>query len=135
MFNRFIAAFAFAVAGVQTGIAQNAGAPSEIPTLFKLRGYPCSEDYAAELRSVGIQVAISEMDRLDGVAKAAGLPKAFLPTHIFFVGGYVVADHVPPATVMKLLKDRPKANGIIGSSACASAQNHNEIHSAIVSIY
>lgn len=135
MFMRFVAAVAIVVAGAEMSIAQNASATSENPTLFKLRGDACAEDYAAELRSVGIKVAIRELDRLDGVAKAAGLPKTILPKHIFFVGGFVVANHVPPAAVMNLLKDRPKANGIIGSSACASAKNHNEIHSANISIF
>lgn len=135
MLLRILATALIGTASAGSSLAQEAATNSDVPTLFKLRGDACAEDYAAELRSIGIAVAVREFDKLDGVAKAAGLPKAVIPTHIFFVGGFVVANHAPPAAIIKLLKERPKATGIIGSSSCASAQNHNEIHAANVRVF
>lgn len=135
MLSRILAMVLVVAASAGSSLAQEAGTNSKIPTLFKLRGDACAEDYVAELRSIGIEVAVQEFDKLDGVAKAAGLPKSVIPTHIFFIGGFVVANHAPPAAIIKLLKERPKATGIIGSSSCASAQNHNEIHAANVRVF
>ena len=49
--------------------------------------------------------------------------------HLLVLGGYVVANHVAPEVVVELMATTPAIRGLVGSAGCATAGNHQGIHS------
>ena len=60
----------------------------------------------------GFAVKVHEVGN-NGVRAQLGLPQRLGSCHTALVGGYLIEGHVPAADVRKLLKEKPKALGIV----------------------
>ncbi len=107
----------------------------EQTNLFLVADESCQEDYAAELKLTGIFVAPRSVKSLEYLGRFVGVPKGASVTHLFIVGGYVVANHVAPIAVANLLTQKPKIAGLIGPTTCPTSENHQQIHAETPSAF
>jgi|APThiThiocy_cv2_1041547.scaffolds.fasta_scaffold110076_2 hypothetical protein len=93
-------------------------------TVFVSRGADCTEDYASELRSAGIDVEARRMGKLASLARFVGLPDGSAPQHLVIIQGYIIADHVGPVAVKRLLEQKPQIKGLMGTAQCPAPGSH-----------
>lgn len=98
--------------------------------VYILSGDECDEDYAAELRDAGLTVEVRKLRSLKAVAAFVEVPANVDLQHLTIVRGYVVANHVAPAALLRMLDSKPKTRGLVGESACANIYNHQRLHAA-----
>jgi len=73
---------------------------------------PCCEDWVAHMKKAGFTVQVRNVADLTPIARKLGVPDKLRSCHTSQVGGYVIEGHVPAADVKRLLKLRPKAEGL-----------------------
>jgi hypothetical protein len=81
-------------------------------TVYKSPYCGCCVKWVQYMRARGHKLTVHNMENLDKVKKAAGVPEALRSCHTALVDGYVVEGHVPAEDVDRLLAQRPKAKGI-----------------------
>ncbi len=64
------------------------------------------------LRGAGFAVEIEDVDDLNAIKEAHGVPKGIASCHTATVAGYVIEGHVPMREVKRLLTDRPPIAGL-----------------------
>ena len=99
-------------------------------SVYVLFGDGCDEDYAAELRDAGLTVEVRKLQSLKAVAAFVEIPSDVDLQHLTIIRGYVVANHVAPTALLKMIESKPKTRGLVGDSACANAYNHQRLHAA-----
>lgn len=72
----------------------------------------CCGAWVAYMRRHGFKVTVKHTEDIETAKRAFGVPEDLGACHTAIVGGYVVEGHVPAASVVKLLAERPKARGI-----------------------
>ena len=77
-----------------------------------MRGCACCVAWADRFMAAGFRAQLHELDDLDPVRAAAGVPADLGGCHTSKVAGYVVEGHVPVAAVQRLLAERPAILGI-----------------------
>lgn len=103
-------------------------ADDERPALYLKADDDCREDYAAELTTVGLNVKVREFGTLDSIARFANVPEEVEVRHLLLANGYVIANHVAPATIIEFLSRKPEGRGLIGTSDCAGLAPHDGLH-------
>ncbi len=81
-------------------------------TVYKTPSCGCCKGWVTHMTRAGFIPTVVEMDDLNPIRDKLGVPFAISSCHTGVVGGYVVEGHVPPADVVRLLKEKPKAIGI-----------------------
>ena len=81
-------------------------------TLYKTPGCGCCEGYADYLREHGFEVAVEATHDLSRIKRQHGVPAEFEGCHTTVLGSYVVEGHVPVATLLRLLAERPAIRGV-----------------------
>jgi hypothetical protein len=81
-------------------------------TLYKNPACACCENYADYLRENGFEVAVEATHDLPLIKRQYGVPAPLEGCHTTLVEGYVVEGHVPVATLLRLLAEKPAINGI-----------------------
>ena len=89
-----------------------AGEGSRQATLYKNPQCGCCEAYADYLRENGFAVTVEPTHDLPFMKRQYGVPGALEGCHTTLVEGYVVEGHVPVATILRLLTERPEIKGI-----------------------
>ena len=79
--------------------------------VWKMRGCACCVTWAEHFTAAGFQTRLHELNDLDPVRAAAGVPADLGGCHTAKVEGYVVEGHVPVAAVQRLLAERPAISG------------------------
>jgi hypothetical protein len=103
-------------------------------TVWKSPTCGCCTGWADYLQHNGYSVKQIDVDDLDAVKKAHGVPPAMESCHTARIGGYVVEGHVPVEAIDRLLKERPKVRGIaspgmpMGSPGMGGPKEDNVIH-------
>ena len=126
---------------ILSGLPALAQAPAVSPpqrgeaTLYVSQAAGCEENYAGELRALGINVRTSAMGSLRSMSRLLGLPNGVEAKHLLLIEGYVVADHVAPAIVAELVNRREMVSGVIGPAGCPSTSNHAELHNATSQLF
>lgn len=88
-------------------------APGKTPLeVWKDPNCGCCQDWVALMEKAGFAVTVHDTGN-NAVRAKLGLPQRLGSCHTALVGGYLLEGHVPPADVRKLLKDKPKALGIV----------------------
>ena len=72
----------------------------------------CCEGWVRHMRQAGFEVAVREVQDVQPIKAANGVPEALWSCHTARVDGYVVEGHVPAADVRRLLAERPQARGL-----------------------
>jgi hypothetical protein len=93
-------------------------------TVFVNGSTDCTEDYASELKSAGIDVETRRMGKLSSLARFVGLPDGPAPQHLVIIQGYIIADHVGPVAVKQLLEQKPQIKGLMGTAQCPVPESH-----------
>lgn len=99
------------IAGI-TGLASPALAQARGLTVYKTPYCGCCTGWVTHMRRAGFTPTIVEHDDLAPIRAKFGIPNALASCHTAIVGGYALEGHVPPADVIRLLKERPKALGL-----------------------
>jgi hypothetical protein len=81
-------------------------------TLYKNPACTCCETYADYLRENGFEVAVEATHDLPLIKRLQGVPTPLEGCHTTLIEGYVVEGHVPVATILRLLSERPAIKGI-----------------------
>jgi hypothetical protein len=89
-----------------------AGEGSRQATLYKNPQCGCCETYADYLREHGFEVTVKPTHDLPLLKRQYGVPGELEGCHTTLVDGYVVEGHVPVATILRLLTEKPEIKGI-----------------------
>ena len=81
-------------------------------TVYKAWGCTCCEGWIAAMAKAGFQPKVVVVNDLSGEWRRRGVPDMLSSCHMGVVDGYVTVGHVPPADVLRLLKERPRAIGL-----------------------
>lgn len=104
------------------------GDDDERPALYLKADDDCRENYAAELSAAGLDVKVREFGTLDSIARFANVPAEVEVRHLLLANGYVIANHVSPATIIEFLARKPEGRGLIGTSDCPGLAPHESMH-------
>ena len=114
--RRFLAGLACSVAVAPllgSGIALAAPEPmTEAVEVWKSPTCGCCTAWVDHLQAAGFAVTVHDVDDVEAVKTAHGVPRALRSCHTALVGGYVVEGHVPAADLRRLLAERPQAVGL-----------------------
>ena len=105
--RRFLAGAGASALGFR---AQAAAGPAI--TIYKAEGCACCEGWITHMRRAGFRAQVVVVRDLSVEWRRRGVPDALSSCHMGVVQGYVAVGHVPPADVLRLLKERPKALGL-----------------------
>jgi hypothetical protein len=81
-------------------------------TLYKNPQCGCCEGHADYLRENGFEVTVEPTHDLPLLKRQYGVPGALEGCHTTLIDGYVVEGHVPVASILRLLTERPDIKGI-----------------------
>lgn len=90
--------------------AQTAAKPQM--TVYKSSTCGCCSKWVEHMQANGFEVKALNVDDVDKVKKAQGVPDSAASCHTALVNGYVVEGHVPADAVLKMLKEKPAIAGI-----------------------
>jgi hypothetical protein len=65
------------------------------------------------MRRAGFAATVVELEDLAPIRARHGIGFAQSSCHTAVTGGYAIEGHVPPADVLRLLRERPKARALI----------------------
>lgn len=100
-----------AAAGAAVGLGAHAGTLPPVK-VSKVASCGCCSAWADHLRTAGFPVEIVELDDLDPVKAALGVPDELASCHTAEMAGYVVEGHVPVHAILRLLAEKPSAIGL-----------------------
>jgi hypothetical protein len=72
----------------------------------------CCGKWVRHMQAAGFRVEVTDIDNVDPVKTANGVPLQLASCHTALVGGYVVEGHVPASDVRRLLKEKPAILGL-----------------------
>jgi hypothetical protein len=88
--------------------------PAALPVVkvWKTPTCGCCSKWVRHLEAAGFRVEATNVDNVDPIKTANGMPLKLASCHTALVGGYVVEGHVPASDVLRLLKERPDIVGL-----------------------
>jgi hypothetical protein len=87
-------------------------APARELTVYKTPWCGCCRGWVTHMTRAGFKTRVVELEDLAPVRAKYGIPFELSSCHTGVSGGYALEGHVPPADVLRLLKERPKALGL-----------------------
>ena len=76
-------------------------------TMYKMPYCGCCEGHAEYLRENGFEVDIKEVENLNTIRRAEGVPSELEGCHTILIDGLVVEGHISAPTIKRLLNERP----------------------------
>ncbi|TAJ68794.1 MAG: DUF411 domain-containing protein [Phenylobacterium sp.] len=101
-------------------------------TVYKTPWCGCCGGWVTHMTRAGFQPKVVELEDLAPIRAKHGVPFVLSSCHTGVIDGYVVEGHVPPADVVRLLRERPKGLGLvvpgmpIGSPGMEQPGGHRE---------
>ena len=108
--NRRILVVVILVVAMLTGGLSVAGA-TEI-TVYKSATCGCCKNWVEHLRANGFTVKARDVADVTPYKNRYGITPALASCHTAVVDGYAIEGHVPAADIKRLLKERPKIQGL-----------------------
>ena len=113
---------------------------AEVPeiTVYKTPWCGCCKGWVSHMARAGFRPTVVNVEDLAAIRQKHGVPFELSSCHTGLVGGYVVEGHVPPADVLRLLKEKPKALGIavpgmpLGSPGMESPTGDREAYDTLL---
>ena len=99
-----------APAAAAPAVAAPAGTPTVV--VYKTPSCGCCSAWVDRMREAGFTVEVHDQDNVDPEKQRLGVPLHLASCHTGTVGGYALEGHVPPATVLRLLRERPQVAGV-----------------------
>ena len=87
-------------------------APLPLMKVWKTPTCGCCGKWVQHMEAAGFRVEVTDVDDVDPVKKANGLPLRLASCHTALVGGYVVEGHVPAGDVRRMLREKPAILGL-----------------------
>jgi len=87
-------------------------APAPLVKVWKTPTCGCCGKWVRHMEAAGFRIESTDVDNVDPVKTANGLPLKLASCHTALVGGYVVEGHVPAADVRRLLREKPAILGL-----------------------
>jgi hypothetical protein len=113
MMKKMRLALAAAVIAVATGMALYAqGARPPLLQVYKDPTCGCCAKWVEHMKNQGFAANVSDVEDINAVKDANGVPQKLRSCHTATVDGYVIEGHVPAADVQRLLQERPA--GVVG---------------------
>ena len=84
-----------------------------VVAVYKTPWCGCCKLWVDHLRKAGFTVEVHEVEDLDAEKDRMGVPADKRSCHTAQVAGYYVEGHVPAADIKRLLKEKPKAEGLV----------------------
>jgi len=103
------------------GLMGGKSAGAEEVVVYKSPYCGCCGQWIKHMWANGFDVAVRNVDDVDPIKTANGIPPGLASCHTALVGGYVVEGHVPADLVQRLLAERPPARGLAVPGMPASA--------------
>lgn len=72
----------------------------------------CCGGWVAHLKTAGFSVVVHDVEDVDPIKRAQGVPAELASCHTALVEGYVVEGHVPASDIRRLLAERPTIRGL-----------------------
>ena len=107
-------------------------------TVYKTPWCGCCKGWITHMTRAGFKPTVHEVEDLTPIREKHGVPFNLSSCHTGLIGGYAVEGHVPPADVLRLLKERPKAIGLtvpgmpIGSPGMESPNGATEAYATLL---
>ena len=97
------------------GLATSAFAAAEAPVVdvYKSPTCGCCGKWVDHLRANGFTVRSHDTDDVAQHKYRLGVPYGYGSCHTAEVNGYLVEGHVPAKDIKRLLKEKPKARGLV----------------------
>ena len=101
-------------------------------TVYKTPWCGCCSGWVTHMQRAGFAATVVELEDLAPVRQRYGIRFEQSSCHTGVSGGYALEGHVPPADVQRLLRERPKARGLIvpgmpmGSPGMENARGERE---------
>jgi len=105
-------ALALVGAGLASPVLTGAAAAAPTVTVYRDESCSCCGAWVRRMEAEGFSVTVVNVDDLPARKAGVHLPDKLWSCHTATVEGYVVEGHVPPASVKRLLSERPRARGI-----------------------
>ncbi len=99
-------------AALAVGVTRSDASPVPIVTVYKSATCGCCSAWVKHLEANGFTVRSVDVDNLQEMKTASGVPGALASCHTALVEGYVVEGHVPADLVKKMLRERPQIAGL-----------------------
>lgn len=80
--------------------------------VWKTPSCGCCGKWIRHMEAAGFSIEATNVENVDPIKTANGLPLQLASCHTALVGGYVVEGHVPASDVRRLLKERPDIVGL-----------------------
>jgi hypothetical protein len=106
------------ILGVGVSVAGTAGMQAQpkaakvAVTVYKTPTCGCCSKWVEHMKSNGFDVKAIDMDDVDPIKNANGVPEKMWSCHTALVNGYVVEGHVPASSVQRMLREKPAIAGI-----------------------
>ena len=84
-----------------------------VVAVYKTPWCGCCKLWVEHLRKAGFTVEVHDVEDLDAEKDRMGVPADKRSCHTAEVAGYYVEGHVPATDIKRLLKDKPKAEGLV----------------------
>jgi hypothetical protein len=80
--------------------------------VYRNPGCPCCEKWKQLMAAAGFNITMEEDANLPARATSLGVPEKLHGCHTGTVGDYVISGHIPPADIMRLLRESPNVKGL-----------------------
>jgi hypothetical protein len=80
--------------------------------VYKTTTCGCCGKWVEHLKANGFTPVVTDVPSTAEYRRKYGVPEQLLSCHTATVGGYSVEGHVPAADIQRLLKEKPKAQGL-----------------------
>lgn len=87
--------------------------PLPLMTVHRHPSCGCCGGWVEHMRAAGFSVQVNNVQDVMAPKRRLGVPNNQASCHTTEVGGYVVEGHVPASDILKLLRDKPRARGLV----------------------
>ncbi len=94
------------------GDQQKTAAATADVIVYKSPSCGCCTDWVGHLRANGFSVEVRDRQDISSIKKEFGVPLQLRSCHTAKVGGYIVEGHVPAREIARLLKEKPRIDGL-----------------------
>ena len=103
-----------AVTGLTIAVAATGAmaSPQSVVEVWKSASCLCCAGWVKHMIASGFTVKVHEVEDMEPVKTANGVPDQLSSCHTAVVDGYVIEGHVPAGDVKRLLAERPQAKGL-----------------------
>src|SRR5262245_50160588 len=86
--------------------------PKPVLSVSKSPTCGCCSKWVEHMKAAGFETRVQDVEDMAAVKAKLGVSTEISSCHTAQIDGYVIEGHVPAASVLRLLKERPKVTGL-----------------------